>query len=356
MAWRKTSSRVGVRRVNSLTRAPDLLRARATSLMAATPLVTPILRIFFVNVDLLDLGDEPQRAGGDGSITLNGGDYDIGADGALELGGGALGDELAEVDDAYAVSQAVGFFKIVGREEYGDAEVGVDATYFFPDSGSADGVEAGGGLVEEKYFGIVDEGCGEVEPALHAAGIGADEPVYGRADVHERLEGLYAHVYLLAGKAVEASLELYELSASLLVVEGGVLEGCAYVKADLHGVGDDFITGDEGSAPGGHEEGGEHPDEGGLARAVGAEKGVDLAFGDGEVNAVDGTDAGVVAGEGLGVNGVLLHGAIVSAIKLVDFRTERGGRVGVEKVLGGGLPIGNFLVPFNVYLDSREFR
>ena len=333
MAWRKTSSRVGVRSVNSLTRAPDLRTLVESQGGAQRQLFDPgpglaegegyvahggdsvsdaDTQDFFVNVDLLDLGDEPQRAGGDGSITLNGGDYDIGADGVLELGGGALSDELAEVDDAYAVSQAVGFFKIVGREEYGDAEVGVDATYFFPDSGSAYGVEAGGGLVEEEHFGIVDEGGSEVEPALHAAGVGAYEPVYGGADVHEGLEGLYAHVYLLAGKAVEASLELYEFSAGLLVVEGGVLEGCAYVKADLHGVGDDVITGDGGSAPGGHEEGGEHPDEGCLARAVGAEKGVDLAFGDGEVNAVDGTDAGVVAGEGLGVDGVLVHGAFVS--------------------------------------------
>ena len=54
---------------------------------------------------------------------------------------------LPEVDDAYAVSQTVGFFKIVGREEDCDAEVGVDATYFFPNAGSADGVEAGGGFV-----------------------------------------------------------------------------------------------------------------------------------------------------------------------------------------------------------------
>ena len=83
------------------------------------------------------------------------------------------------------------------------------------------------------------------------------------------------------------------------------------MKADLHGVGDDVIASDGGSAPGGHKEGGEHPDEGCLSRAIGAEEGVDLPFGDGEVDAVDGVDAGEVAGEGLGVDGVLLHGALV---------------------------------------------
>ena len=191
--------------------------------MAATPFVTPMVRAFSYT-STCSTCSTGERAWGRGlGVAFDGCDDDVGADGALELGGGALGDELAEVDDAYAVSQAVGLFKIVGREEYGDAEVGVDATYFFPDSGSAYGVEAGSGLVEEEYFGIVDEGCGEVEPALHAAGVGADEPVYGGADVHEGLEGLYAHVDLLAGEAVEAALELYELSAGLLVVQGGVL-------------------------------------------------------------------------------------------------------------------------------------
>ena len=72
------------------------------------------------------------------------------------------------------------------------------------------------------------------------------------ADVHEGFQGLYAHVDLLAGEAVEASLELYKLSAGLFIVEGGVLEGCAYAEADLHGFGDDVMACDGGSAPGGH--------------------------------------------------------------------------------------------------------
>ena len=38
--------------------------------------------------------------------------------------------------------------------------------------GAADGIEAGGRLVEEQHLGVVHERGGEVEPALHAAGVG----------------------------------------------------------------------------------------------------------------------------------------------------------------------------------------
>ena len=50
-----------------------------------------------------------------------------------------------------------------------------------PDRLAAHGVEAGGRLVEEQHLGLVDERRGQVEPAPHAARIGADATVGGRS-------------------------------------------------------------------------------------------------------------------------------------------------------------------------------
>ncbi len=53
-----------------------------------------------------------------------------------------------------------------------------------PDRLAADRVEAGGGLIEKEDLRRVDEGRCQVEPAAHAAGVGAHAPVGGQGEAH----------------------------------------------------------------------------------------------------------------------------------------------------------------------------
>ena len=50
-------------------------------------------------------------------------------------------------------------------------------------------VQAGGRLVEEEHPGLADQAGGQVEPALHAAGVGLGRPVGGieQAELLEQL-------------------------------------------------------------------------------------------------------------------------------------------------------------------------
>ena len=89
---------------------------------------------------------------------------------------------------------------------------------------------------------------GEIEAALHTAGVGADEAVDGVADVHEGLKLGEPPVDLFAGHAEEPALEPEYLPAGLLGVEGGLLEGGADAQAHLLRLADDVLAGDHGPA------------------------------------------------------------------------------------------------------------
>src|SRR5262249_25890830 len=101
----------------------------------------------------------------------------------------ALGDDAAVVDDPDAVGELVGLLEVLGREEDGDALVLRKPAHLVPEGGAALDVQAGRRLVEEEDARAVDERQGEVEPALHAAGVALDAAVarLGQADTLEQL-------------------------------------------------------------------------------------------------------------------------------------------------------------------------
>ncbi len=163
----------------------------------------------------------------------------------------------------------------------------------------ADGIEAGGGLVEDEEVGVVDEGLGEPEASLHALGILADGAEAGPAEPD--------HVDEFIG-AVEsdASREFEEFA---VVVEGllGVEER---VEVGLFGeVSDALLDADvggglpenENTTGGGAEEPQENLDGGGLARAVGPEEPEDLPRLDLEGEVVNGARAGTPKTTGIPV-------------------------------------------------------
>ena len=136
----------------------------------------------------------------------------------------------------------------------------------------------------------MNEGGGQVQPSFHAAGIGADEPVHGIADVYQVLQLPDAYLCLPSRQPEQARLQPQELPAGLLVIESGVLEGGAYAHPHLLGPIHHVEPGDEGSPGGWQQQGREHAHDGGLASPVRPKKAVYLAFGDGQVDAVDRPD------------------------------------------------------------------
>ena len=92
----------------------------------------------------------------------------VGVGELLEVGDRAEGDEFGHVDVAEAAA-AFGFVHVVGGDEEGDALAG-ELEEEVPEGAAGDGVDAGGGLVEEDDLGGVDDGAGEGEALLPASG------------------------------------------------------------------------------------------------------------------------------------------------------------------------------------------
>ena len=92
-------------------------------------------------------------------------------DAALELVGGALGDQPPVVEHRDPVGELVGLVQVLGGEEDRDP-VGDEVADDLPHGAAAARVEAGGRLVEEDDARVADQGHREVEPAPHAAGVG----------------------------------------------------------------------------------------------------------------------------------------------------------------------------------------
>ena len=97
-----------------------------------------------------------------------------GLDAGAQLFEGAVGDEVAAVDDGDVSAEALDDFQDVGGEEDRCA-AGDHALEHRLESAGGDGVDPFEWLVEEENFGAVDDGSGECELFLHAVGEVGDE-------------------------------------------------------------------------------------------------------------------------------------------------------------------------------------
>ena len=112
-----------------------------------------------------------------GGVVVAHGDLDHRrAEALLQLGGRALGDHAAVVDDHDVVGEHVGLLEVLRGEQHGGAAAH-ELLDHAPELVAALRVEAGGGLVEEQHRRTVHERGGEVEATAHAAGVGARHAV-----------------------------------------------------------------------------------------------------------------------------------------------------------------------------------
>ena len=199
------------------------------------------------------------------------------ADLRLQLRRRALRHDPAVVDDPDAVGEDVGLLEVLRREEDRDALLAREAPDLVPERRAALRVEPGRRLVEEEDRRVVDEREREVEPALHAAGVGAHLAVAGAREPDAVEELCDQALALVATDAVEGGLEAQVLDAGQERVERGLLQRGPDRGADLGALLGHVEPGHGRPAAGRREEGGQHVDGRRLAGAVRAEEAVDLA-------------------------------------------------------------------------------
>ena len=91
-----------------------------------------------------------------------------------EPGGGVDGDDAPGFHDRDAIAEDFGLFHVMGGQDDRFAAL-ARALDEGPEGVAGLGVEAGGRLVEEEDLGVVDQGGGEGDALLLAAGEGAEE-------------------------------------------------------------------------------------------------------------------------------------------------------------------------------------
>src|SRR3989344_1982912 len=148
-------------------------------------------------------------------------------------------------------------------------------------------VHAGGGLVEQQDARAVRHRAGQGQALLPAARHGAHALVVAAFVVEGELLDQLGHPTGHVLDAVELADELQVLAHRQVAVEAEVLGHVAQQRLDLGRLGGD-VEAQAGAAPRGQwHEAAHHADGGCLARAVGAEEAVELAFLDGHVELVD---------------------------------------------------------------------
>jgi hypothetical protein len=149
----------------------------------------------------------------------------------------------------------------------------------------------------------VDEAQRDVEAAALTAGQGPARAVEEVAEVEVGGQRVGAGRGGGLVQAVQPGLGGQFLAHRHRRVDAAGLGHVADPAADAGRVADQVVPRHDGAARGGREQRGEHPQGGGLARAVGAEEAQDLARGHGQVDATHRFDGAALGLEGPGEPG-----------------------------------------------------
>src|SRR5699024_889923 len=157
-------------------------------------------------------------------------------------------------------------------------------------------VEAGGGLVEEDQPWFVDESECDVDAASLSTGelfaLAPAQP--GKVQGVEQRFAASERVAL--GDAEQPRLQYHLVEDEFVFVRGASLHHVPDARTHEAWLAGQVGAGDDCRAGSGRDEGAQHAERGGLARAVRAEQADDLTLGDVDVDAADCSD---VAGSGL---------------------------------------------------------
>src|SRR5258706_4780986 len=139
--------------------------------------------------------------------------------------GSSVGDELAVINVS-DVAAALGLVHIVRGDEERDAVAG-KLEEQIPELAARDGVDAGGGLVEEKELGLVQHGAAEGEALLPSAGKLRCEPSEVGAEAVELDDFVHAALQAIGRQAVDAPVKTQIFRDGKVVVEAEPLRHVA---------------------------------------------------------------------------------------------------------------------------------
>ncbi|MNN54343.1 hypothetical protein D3C81_1691560 [compost metagenome] len=193
------------------------------------------------------------------------------------------------VDDADVAAQLLSLFQVMGGEDDGDAflvQLGEEA----PHRTAQLDIDARGRLVENQQARLVDQGAGDHQPALHAAGQRTRRYIalVPQTELGQVLLGtLPGH---FGRDAVVTGLGHDDVEGLFELVEVEFLRHHADAALERGGLAIEVVTEDVHAATGFVDQGREDADGGGLAGAIGAEQGEEVTFGDIQVNTLEGLE------------------------------------------------------------------
>ena len=186
-------------------------------------------------------------------------------------------------------------------------EVGQDV----PELPPRDGIDAGGGFVEQQQIGLVDQGTGQGEFLLHTAGepIGAAVAELGQAGEVQQALGPCAP--LRSVHLVQVGEEGQVLIDAEVAVQAELLRHVADAGLDGLRLGAQVVAQHLGPAGGDIEQASQQAQRGGLARAVRPHQAKELTARHLQVETVHRAHTAEIPRQPLGTDDVIVHGLLL---------------------------------------------
>jgi hypothetical protein len=202
----------------------------------------------------------------------------------LEFGERAVDDDPAAVQDGDPIGELLRLIEVLRGQQHRGAAVG-ELLDRLPHLDPRLRIQAGRGFVEEHHRRAADQAHRDVEPAAHAAGVGARSPTSGirQREAGEQVVRDPSRILQVPQPRDEHQV----LPPGEDLVDGRELPGQADRFAHGLRLGDDVESRDARGARIRLQQGGEDADHGRLAGAVRPEQGEDAARGDVEVDALE---------------------------------------------------------------------
>ncbi len=193
---------------------------------------------------------------------------DLPAHPGAQFGARAGGDHPPLVHHDDRIRQRFGLLHVLRGEQH-RGPVRHQLAHGIPQVVPAARIQSGGRFVQVQQRRVADHARGQVQPPPHSAGVLARRPGR-RVDQVELLQQLVDAFPGTAARQIQQPGDHVQvLPARDALVHRGVLAGQADQPAHLVGLLDQVVTADAGLAAVRPDQRGQHPDGGGLARAVG---------------------------------------------------------------------------------------
>ena len=218
-----------------------------------------------------------KRLGGGIGVAVETKLKDLLAQRGQQLPGAIERDDLTAVHDRDAIGQTFGLVEIVRGHEDRDLlarpQPGDHVEQLVADAR----VEPHGRLVQEQHLRLGHERPGDLEAPALAAAIAGHGPIDQLGDPQHTRELVYPPRGACRVHSPQPGVQLEVLAAAQRAVDHGLLKDHAADTARLKRLPGHVIAGEPRSAARGGDRGGQHPDRGRLACAVGAEQAEHLA-------------------------------------------------------------------------------